>query len=448
MGASTATVFAIDIWNGMEWNGMEWNGNECIIIGCYNSILFLLGSKMNAITASSPTQLINEFLSGLTIALLLIPESIAFAFIMGLTPNTGIKNTMVMSLITSLFGGMPTMISGSTAAVATSIAGVSTLLGKEYIIPTVIAGGFMQILAAVTGLYKYVTYVPKHIMSGFLIALAGLIAIHQLDNFKDKEHKWLTGLKMANTTLFTIISTLIAFFGVIKITHSKDQHIHIPGGLVSMFAITAFIYMFTKYYDIDRVKDIGAVNSELPSLISVDSVYSTKIKYDAESLLKMLPFSAAMAFTGLLESLIMVRDAESALGIKGDSFRESIVQGIANVATGVTGGFGGCVLVGQSKLNLFNGSKTQFSSVITSILFIVICLFFGRAINEIPIAAVVGVMLLVVYKTGDWDSIMKPQSFDRRWIVTIITAIVGFASGSLSLGVVVGVILDKMIARN
>ncbi len=403
---------------------------------------------MNEISASSPTQLVNEFLSGLTIALLLIPESIAFAFIMGLTPNTGIKNTMVMSLITSLFGGMPTMISGSTAAVATSIAGVSTLLGKEYIIPTVIAGGFMQILAAVTGLYKYVTYVPKHIMSGFLVALAGLIAIHQLDNFKDKEHKWLTGLKMANTTLFTIISTLIAFFGVIKITHSKDQHIHIPGGLVSMFAITAFIYIFTKYYDIDRVKDIGAVNSELPSLISVDSVYSTKIKYDTESLLKMLPFSAAMAFTGLLESLIMVRDAESALGVKGDSFRESIVQGIANVATGVTGGFGGCVLVGQSKLNLFNGSKTQFSSVITSILFIIICLFFGRAINEIPIAAVVGVMLLVVYKTGDWDSILKPQSFDRRWIITIITAIIGFASGSLSLGVVVGVVLDKMISRS
>ena len=340
------------------------------------------------------------------------------------------------------------MISGSTAAVATSIAGVSTLLGKEYIIPTVIAGGFMQILAAVTGLYKYVTYVPKHIMSGFLVALAGLIAIHQLDNFKDKEHKWLTGLKMANTTLFTIISTLIAFFGVIKITHSKDQLIHIPGGLVSMFAITAFIYMFTKYYDIDRVKDIGAVNSELPSLISLDSVYSTKIKYDAESLLKMLPFSAAMAFTGLLESLIMVRDAESALGMKGDSFRESIVQGIANVATGVTGGFGGCVLVGQSKLNLFNGSKTQFSSVITSILFIVICLFFGRAINEIPIAAVVGVMLLVVYKTGDWDSIIKPQSFDRRWIITLITAIVGFMSGSLSLGVVVGVVLDKIVTRN
>jgi SulP family sulfate permease len=397
---------------------------------------------------SSPNQIINEFLSGLTIALLLIPESIAFAFIMGLAPNVGIQNTMVMSLITSIFGGMPTMISGSTAAVATSIAGVGTLVGKEYIIPTVIIGGFIQMLAAVTGVYKYVMYVPKHIMSGFLVALAGLIAVHQLDNFKDKDHKWFTGLKFANTTLFTIISTLLAFFGVITITHSKDQNIHIPGGLVSMFAITAFIYIFTKYYDIDRVKDIGEIKAELPSLISLDGLSPSKLKYDFEHLLKILPFSAAMAFTGLLESLIMVRDAEAVLGgVKGDSYRESLVQGIANIATGLTGGFGGCVLVGQSKLNLFNGSKTQFSSIITSVLFIIICLFFGRAINEIPIAAVVGVMLLVVYKTGDWDSIFKPQSLDRRWVITILTAIIGFVTGSLSLGVVAGVILDKIASR-
>jgi SulP family sulfate permease len=398
---------------------------------------------MDAVELSaSPTQIINEFLSGLTIALLLIPESIAFALIMGLSPNTGIQNTMVMSLITSIFGGMPTMISGSTAAVATSIVGVSTLLGKEYIIPTVIAGGIIQIIAALTGLYKYVAHIPKHIMSGFLIALAGLIAVHQLDNFKDKDHKWFTGLKMANTTLFTIISTLIAFFGVIKITHSNDQHIHIPGGLVSMFAITTFIYIFTQYYDITLVKESGEITSETPSFISLTDV--SRIKYDAESLMKMLPFSFAMAFTGLLESLIMVKDAETVLHIKGDSFRESVVQGIANIATGLTGGFGGCVLVGQSKLNLANGAKTRFSSVITSVLFIVICLFFGRAINEIPIPAVAGVMLLVVYKTGDWDSLFKPQSFDRRWIITIITAITGFASGSLSIGVVVGLLLDKI----
>jgi SulP family sulfate permease len=351
---------------------------------------------------------------------------------------------MVMSFITSLFGGMPTMISGSTAAVATSIVGVSKLLGKEYIIPTVIVGGVMQMLAAVTGLYKYVTYVPKYIMSGFLVALAGLIAVNQLENFKDKKHQWFTGIKMANTVLFTAISTLIAFFGFVKITHSTDKNIHIPGGLISMFAITAFVYMFTKYYNIDRVKDAGDISSGLPSFISLDKIAPGVIKYDADRIIKMLPFSAAMAFAGLMESLIMVRDAESTLGIKGDSFRESIVQGIANIASGLTGGFGGCVLVGQSKLNLANGAQTRFSSIITSILFIAICLFFGRAINEVPIAAVIGVMLLVVYKTGDWDGVFKPKAFDRQWVITIITAVIGFASGNLSLGVVSGVILDKL----
>lgn len=405
-------------------------------------------SVTNHPNAISPTQIVNEFLSGLTIALLLIPESIAFAFIMGLSPNVGIHNTMVMSLIPALFGGMPTMISGSTAAVATSIAGVSTLLGKEYIIPTVIMGGFIQILAAVTGLYKYITNVPKHIMSGFLVALAGLIAVNQLEDFKDKNHKWLTGLKLANSTLFTLISAAIAFFGTIQLFRSKDKNavsVHIPGGLISMFLITAFIYIFTKYYDVTLVKDTGEIKSSLPSLISFDQISPNKIDYGIKNISKMLPFSLAMAFAGLLESLIMVNDAGKELGIKGDSFKESIVQGIANVISGITGGFGGCVLVGQSKLNLFNGSKTRFSSIITSILFIVICLFFTRAINEIPIPAVVGVMLLVVYKTGDWDSIFKPEYFDKKWMITIITTIVGFVSGSLSLGVIVGVILDKIM---
>ena len=403
-----------------------------------------------SVTSTTPTQLINEFLSGLTISLLLIPESIAFALLMGLSPNVGIHNTMVFSLITSIFGGMPTMISGSTAAVATSIVGVKSLLGVDYIIPTVIVGGFIQILAALTGLYKYITYVPKHIMSGFLVALAGLIAVNQLEDFKDKDGKWISGIKMANTTLFTIIAAAIAFYGTIQLIkpsngrggENKNEKIYIPGGLISMFVITAFIYIFSSYYDIARVKDMGEIKSELPTFSLPDL---SKIKFDVTSILKMLPFSFAMAFAGLMESLIMVRDAEEALHVKGDSFRESIVQGIANVATGLTGGFGGCVLVGQSKLNLFNGSKTQFSSIITSVLFIIISIFAVRGINEIPIAAVVGVMLLVVYKTGDWDSIFKPQAFDKRWIVTIITTLVGFVSGSLSLGIIVGLLIDRII---
>jgi len=393
---------------------------------------------------NTPTQLINEFLSGLTIALLLIPESIAFAFILGLTPSTGIHNTMVISAITSLFGGMPTMISGSTAAVATSIVGVNTILGKEYIIPTVIIGGLIQIIAAVTGLYKYITYIPKPVMSGFLVALAGLIALNQLENFKDKEDKWLTGLKLANTSLFSIISAVIAFFGIIEIgkNDKSSTNVYIPGGLISMFVITAFLYMFSNYYDIANVKDMGELKPSLPTLSLPDF---KKIDLNATNIIKMIPFAFSMAFAGLMESLIMVKDAESELNIKGDSYRESVVQGIANIASGLTGGFGGCVLVGQSKLNLFNGSKTQFSSVITSVLFILLSLFAFRGINEIPIAAIVGVMAFVVYKTGDWNSIFKPQAFDKRWLITIITTLVGFFSESLTLGIIVGLALFKLI---
>ena len=390
------------------------------------------------------TQTINEFLSGLTIALLLIPESIAFAFILGLSPETGIHNTMVISLINSIFGGIPTMISGSTAAVATSIVGAKTLLGNEYILPTVIFGGIIQVIASFTGVYKYVSQIPKYIMSGFLVALAGLIAKNQLENFKDKNHKFFTGLKMANTILFTIISLVIAVYGTIKkdistFSSSNKNIIHIPGGLISILLITSFIYLFSKYYDLARVKDIGEIKPSIPS------IHIPKVDLSIKNLVKIIPFSFAMAFSGLMESLIMLKETENTLHIKGDGFRESLSQGFANIVSGFTGGFGGCVLVGQSKLNLENGSVTRFSSIITSILFIIMTLFLSSSINQIPISAIVGIMILIAYKTGDWNSIFKPQAFDKRWLVTIITTSVGFLSGNLSLGIIVGLVLNKFL---
>ena len=390
------------------------------------------------------TQVVNEFLSGLTIALLLVPESIAFANILGLSPDTGIHNTMVISLITSIFGGIPTMISGSTAAVATSIVGVKTLLGSEYILPTVIIGGIIQIIASFTGVYKYVSQIPKYIMSGFLVALAGLIAKNQLENFKDKHDHFFKGLKMANTILFTIISLFIVIFGTIKteisfISSSNKNIIHIPGALISMLIITAFIYLFSKYYDLVKVKDIGEVKPTLPS------IHIPKVDLSVGNLVKIIPFSFAMAFAGLMESLIMLKTTEDTLHIKGNAFKESLTQGIANVVSGFTGGFGGCVLVGQSKLNLDNGSISQFSSIITSVLFIILTLFLSRSINEIPIAAIVGIMILIAYKTGDWDGLFKPKAFDKRWLVTIITISTGFLSGNLSLGIIIGVVASKLL---
>jgi len=227
---------------------------------------------------------------------------------------------MIISLITSIFGGIPTMISGSTAAVATSIVGVKTLLGREYILPTVIIGGIIQVIASFTGVYKYVSQIPKYIMSGFLVALAGLIAKNQLENFKDKHDNFFKGLKMANTILFTIISLFIAIFGTMKqetsIFGSTNKNIiHIPGALVSMLIITAFIYLFSKYYDLVKVKDIGEVKPTLPS------IYIPKVDLSVSNLIKIIPFSFAMAFSGLMESLIMLKTTEDTLHIKGNAFK-------------------------------------------------------------------------------------------------------------------------------
>lgn len=394
-------------------------------------------------TTVNPIQIVNEFFSGLTIALLLIPESIAFAHILGLPPMTGIHNTMIISLITSITGGCPTLISGSTAAVATSIVGVKTLLGNDYIVPTVILGGVFQILASVTGLYKYLSQIPKNIMSGFLVALAGLIAVSQLDNFKTKNNEYFTGLKMANTILFTLISLAIAVYGVIEYNIKllrNNKTIHIPGGLMSMFVITGFIYAFSKYYELDRVKDLGEMKSSLPTFRIPAVDWSSPSK-----LLKIIPFALSMAFAGLMESLITLKGVEDTLGINANPFKESMSQGIANIVSGFGGGFGGCVLVGQSRLNTDNGATTQFSSIITSVLFIILTLFLAPAVNEIPIAAIVGIMLLVVYKTGDWSALFKPRAFDKHWFITIITIATGFLSGNLSLGIIVGMVIDKLM---
>jgi len=400
--------------------------------------------ETNLSSSINPTHVINEFFSGLTIALLLIPESIAFASILGLPPMTGIHNTMIISFITSIIGGCPTLISGSTAAVATSIVGVKTLLGAEFIIPTVILGGIFQILATVTGLYKYLSKIPKNIMSGFLVALAGLIAVNQLENFKTKDHEFFTGIKMANTILFTLVSLGIAVYGVlsfnIQLTKKDTNVIHIPGGLMAMFAITAFIFAFYKYYDLVRVKDLGVMTPSLPSFQIPKAEWTSPSNF-----MKMAPFSLSMAFAGLMESLIALKGVEDHLHIKANPFKESLSQGIANIVSGFGGGFGGCVLVGQTRLNTDNGSTTQFSSIITSVLFIILTMFLAPAVNEIPIAAIVGIMLLVVYKTGDWTALFTPQAFDKHWFVTLITIAVGFLSGNLSLGIVVGMVINKLM---
>lgn len=372
---------------------------------------------------------INELLSGLTIALLMIPEAIAFSFILGLPPSAGIHTSMIMSLITSLLGGCPTLITGASGSVATSLLGVKTFLGEEYIFLAVILGGIIQFLFASTGAYHLIDKIPPAVSSGFLVALGVLIAYFQVQNLRDSKGEWLDSAKLETAFIFSAISAIISYFLIIiiKSPAASILNLKIPGGLISMIALTILFYFFPSI----NMMSIG----DKGSLSSYPQFHIPKVDFTLEKILKTIPFAFAVAISGLTESIYMLKETSNTLKIKGDAFKETIAQGIANIASGLFSGIGGCVLVGQSKYNLENGAKSQFSSIATSLILIILILFFSKSIEHIPIPAIIGIMMVIAFKTGDWASIMR---FDKDWLTTAITSIVGIASESLTLGIIIG----------
>ena len=379
--------------------------------------------------------LINELLSSFTIALLMIPEAIAFSFVLGLYPTAGIHTSMIISLITSLMGGCPTLISGASGSVATSLLGVRAFLGEEYIYLAVIFGGIIQFLIAATGTYDLVEKIPKSVSSGFLVGLGVLIAYFQLESLKDEKGNWLDSTKMETSLIFTAISAIISYYLIITIKSPALETVNfkIPGGLIALVILTIIFYFLPKL-NMLHIGDKGKISS-------FPTFHMPKVDFTFLNVLKTIPFAIAVAIAGLTESIFMVNETSKELKIKGDSYQETIAQGTANIASGLFGGIGGCVLVGQSKYNLENGAKTQFSSIATSIIFILLTLFFSKTIESIPIPAVIGVMLVIAFKTGDWKSLYNPQ---KGWITTAITAIVSILSKSLTLGIFIGLIMDKI----
>lgn len=379
--------------------------------------------------------LINELLSAFTISLLMVPEAIAFSFVLGLSPSAGIHTSMIMSLITSIMGGCPTLISGASGSVATSLLGVRALLGEEYIYLAVIFGGFIQFMMAATGAYDLIDKIPKSVSSGFLVALGIMIGYFQVENMKDASGKWLDSAKLETSLIFSVISALISYFLIIVIKSPAAQvlNLKIPGGLISMVVLTILFYLVPKL-EMMRIGDKG-------KLASYPQFHMPKVDFTLENILKTLPFAIAVAVAGLTESIFMLKEASGRLKIRGDSFRETMAQGTANIVSGLFGGIGGCVLVGQSKYNLENGAKTQFSSIATSIIFILLTLLFSKTIESIPIPAMIGVMLVIAFKTGDWASVYKKE---KGWITTVVTALVGVLSQSLTLGIFSGMVFDKL----
>ena len=392
------------------------------------------------------TNILTEIISGFTIALVLIPESIAFSLLLGFPPSVGLISTAIMSSTTSLFGGCPTLISGATGAIASSLVGVKTLYGSEYVFLTVILGGLIQLLLGVSGLYKYIVAISDPVMTGFLLALAFIIAKAQIKNFKyfntETWFKDSDNYKLTGTVIFSFISLLTVLFGKFAYNLSKKTNslkINIPG------ALSAIVLLSLLYYFMPIKQTIELVNSRGSTKLDNIAFNIPNVEWNNTNIIKVLPFAFAMAITGLIESIYMVEDSSKQLKINGSALIETLAQGVGNVLSGFCGGFGGCVFVGLSKYNLENGSKTRLSSRATSLFFIILTLLFSSTINKIPMPAIIGIMIMIAFKTAtaNYDYLIK--NFRSDWLIIVLTSFVGMYSESLALAVIIGSIVQYAI---
>jgi len=393
------------------------------------------------------TEILTEIISGFTIALVLIPESIAFSLLLGFPPSIGIISTAIMSSTTSLFGGCPTLISGATGAIASSLVGVKTLYGTQYVFLTVILGGLIQLVLGVSGLYKYISAISDPVMTGFLIALSFIIAKAQIKNFKyintDTWFKDSDNYKLTGTAIFSFISLLTVLFGKFAYSLSKKTtnslKINIPGALSAIVLLSLLYYIMPIKQTIELVNDRGSTK--------LDNIAFNipNVEWNITNIIKVLPFAFAMAITGLVESIFMVEYTSKQLKINGSALIETLAQGVGNVLSGFCGGFGGCVFVGLSKYNLENGSKTRLSSRATSLFFIILTLLFSSTINKIPMPAIIGIMIMIAFKTAtaNYDYLIK--NFRSEWLIIILTSFVGMYSESLALAVIIGSMVQYAI---
>jgi len=335
----------------------------------------------------------NEILSGLTVALALVPEAIAFALIAGLSPLTGLYAAFSIGLITSILGGRPGMISGATGAVAVVIVALAKSHGVEYIFAAVVLAGIIQFLAGVFKLGKFIRLVPHPVMFGFVNGLAIVIFLAQLDQFKIVGAAGLTW--MTGATLYVMLGlvalTMLIIWGLPKITKA------VPASLTAILVISAIVIGFSV--NTKTVGDIASINGGFPPF------HIPEIPFTWEALMVILPYSVIIASVGLIESLLTLNLIDEITETRGDGNRECIAQGVANFVTGLFSGMGGCAMIGQSLINISAGARERLSGIVASIMLLIFIMFGAPIIEQLPMAALTGLMIMVAIGTFEWSSL-------------------------------------------
>ncbi|WP_339338614.1 SulP family inorganic anion transporter [uncultured Oceanicoccus sp.] len=388
----------------------------------------------------------NDVLSGLTVALALVPEAVAFAFVAGVEPLVGLYAAFMVGLITACIGGRPGMISGATGALAVVMVTLVADHGVEYLFATVVLMGLLQILAGMFRLGKFIRMVPHPVMLGFVNGLAIVIFLAQLGQFGVAgEPGWLSGTYMEGTIVDVAWlegQQLYMLLGLVTITmliiHFLPRFTTaVPSSLVAIVAVTLLVFGFDLNTRV--VGDVASIKGGLPSL------HIPSVPFSFETLWIILPYSVILATIGLIESLLTLRLVDEITESRGRGNKECIGQGVANTVTGMFGGMGGCAMIGQSMINVNSGGRGRLSGITAALSLLVFILVGSALIEKIPLAALIGVMFIVVIGTFEWSSFRILRKIPRSDALVLITVSGVTVATDLAVAVVVGVIVSALV---
>jgi SulP family sulfate permease len=388
----------------------------------------------------------NDVLSGLTVALALVPEAVAFAFVAGVDPLVGLYAAFMVGLITACIGGRPGMISGATGALAVVMVSLVADHGVEYLFITVVLMGILQITAGVLKLGKFIRMVPYPVMLGFVNGLAIVIFLAQLGQFGEAgQPGWLDGTFMQDSIidvawlrgeeLYMLLSLVLVTMIII---HSLPRFTNaLPSSLVAIAVVTGLVL----YLDINTkvVGDVASISGGLPSF------HIPQVPFNLETLWIILPYAIILAAIGLIESLLTLRLIDEITETRGRGNRECIGQGVANTVTGFFGGMGGCAMIGQSMINVNSGGRGRMSGISAAIFLLLFILVASPLIEQIPLAALIGVMFIVVIGTFEWSSFRIVGKVPRSDALILVTVSGVTVATDLAVAVVVGVIISALV---
>ena len=429
----------------------------------------------------------NDVLSGLTVALALVPEAIAFAFVAGISPVIGLYSAFFIGLIAAVLGGRPGMISGATGAMAVVVVGLVAMHGIEYLFPTVILCGVLQIAIGLARLGKFIRMVPRPVMLGFVNGLAIVIGLAQLGSFKtlgaDGHLQFIAGAQLG-----WMLALVALTMGIIWLLPKLTQAV--PASLVAILSVTILSVVVNRSVEVpsshgnnthalatvgdmlrtnamaiktphgsdsatetaehtpiaaadaSAAADAG-ISGGLPKLFFLEYAM---VPLNRGTLAIIFPFAIVLCGVGLIESLMTLTLIDEITETRGDGNRECIGQGAANLVCGLFGGMGGCAMIGQSLINVNSGGRGRLSGIVAAVCLLMFVLFLAPLIEQIPMAALVGVMFMVVIGTFEWASLKMFRRMPRADVfVMVLVAGYTVVMHDLASAVILGVIVSALV---